>query len=61
MGKVKKLRTRAIKGNQSQHSTDLTEDLAGAEVEKISSKRIKERYHQVCFFVHLLNIFKCPE
>jgi len=46
MGKVKKLRTRAIKGNQSQHSTDLTEDLAGAEVEKISSKRIKERYHQ---------------
>lgn len=46
MGKIKKLRTRATKGSASQHSTHLTEDLAGAETDKISSKRIKERYHQ---------------
>merc|ERR1719427_2608793 len=46
MGKIKKLRTRATKSNASQHSTHLTEDLAGAEIDNISSKRIKERYQQ---------------
>lgn len=46
MGKIKKLRNRAVRGAPTQHSAHLTDEIAGDESEQISSKRIKERYYQ---------------
>ena len=62
MGKIKKLRNRAVRGTASQHSAHLTEEVVGYEAEKISSKKIKERYYQVILLLywlyHLLVIYR---